>query len=175
MSCWVLHFCKDEDSTSPMDKLCQCLTTLTAKKSVFLCSNDISCLICAQCLFPCLWALLTICIPYLHCLPSGASGTHWWHLLSWAFSSPRWTVPALTAFPCGRGVSVILVALHWTLCSMTMPLLYWGALNNALQERLHHHSAKGKDHLSPNAVQSKTGFFCCEGMLNVHAIHPSSS
>lgn len=127
MSSEVLNLCKDEDSRTPRDRLGQCLTTLTVK-TVFLCTNGISYIICAHCLFPCPWALLRVCLPFLHFLPSG---THCWHLLRWAFTSPSWisqlSQPLLTgeAFHYKSHLS----GPPLDLCSTTMPLLYWGALN----------------------------------------------
>ena len=50
----------------------------------------------------------------------------------WAFSSPGWTVPAVSAFCHRRDAPtqlIIPVVLRWTLSSMSMSLLYWGAQN----------------------------------------------
>lgn len=89
----------------------------------------------------------------------------------WAFSSPRWTVPALTASPPRRGVQD---NSDLSGPSMTMPLVYWGALHWTKHSRRAFTTTKQRGRITSLLMQSRVRlalfFFCCEGKLSVHAV-----
>lgn len=125
---WVLDISTDGDSTIFLGNLFPCLNTLIGKKkkNVFLCSDEIACVLaCAFYLLCCQWALLRrIRLPlnrYLHSLPSSCP---------WASCSPGWGVPALSLSSWGTFQS------HNHLCgpelacsSISLFFLYWGTQN----------------------------------------------
>lgn len=76
----------------------------------------------ACCVFSCHWATLKRTWRHLlYTLPSGIC-THWWGLL-WTFSSPDWTIQALSA--CSQGSSRAIITfgdLHWALWCVVVSL-----------------------------------------------------
>lgn len=124
---WLLSVSEVGDSRSSLGNLCQCLVTLTVK-SVSSCSGGLF-------LYLTLWPLALV-------LSLGASEEK---LPPWSFKAlqvlirtpvslifSRLTVTALSACPHTRdapGPLIVFMALCWTLSSMSLSLLCWGAWN----------------------------------------------
>ena len=96
---WPLNISEDGDSTTSLGNLCQCLITLTGKKCFLMFRGNLLCF----CLCPLLLvmslgttgrslALSAMYPPFRYIC---------WDP-PWAFSSPCWTIPALSTFPHGR-------------------------------------------------------------------------
>lgn len=73
---WVLSIPPNTHSTASLCNLLQCLTTLTAKTSIFSCSDGDSCVfICPHCPLHCHWALVRRVWCPLH--SHQCTDTHW--------------------------------------------------------------------------------------------------
>lgn len=158
-----------------MDKLRQCLTTLTVKK----------------CFLMFKWYFMYNLCPLP--IPLSLGTTKSLSLLS-SFSPIRYIRYTLMRSPslsflisklnsssshslssqerCSNK-TVILGALHWTLSSTSMPLLCWGALDWTEHSRRGFTTTKQRGRITSLPMQPgvRLAFFCCEGMLNVHTVH----
>lgn len=84
-----------------------------------------------HCLFSCHWASLKrACLHLLHTLPLG---TYWWDP-PWTLFSRLNSLSSLSLSSCERCSSpfIIFAALYWSLSTVSMSLLYWGAQNWAI-------------------------------------------
>ena len=105
MSGWLLSISKDADSTTALDNLCQHLVTLTVRKCFLMFRGHLLCF--CLCPLPLVLSLGTNAKSLAPSYPHPPFRYSYTLISSpWVFSSPGWTIPALSPFPHRRDAPV---------------------------------------------------------------------